>query len=272
MGFCIKISGLRCHVRLLSLIIASCLLSSGVGFAATDQGQLVLRSDAGFAAAAFHGTGDLSLRGNLSENVAMISRDSLLETWTIENDSGQILALVESAVKSSGDVLGHMQITGSILADQDPFVIPANAVFTYENESGNVVAALDASGNLSLKGQAIENNTVDPVDFLPLTVSSPSSGDLIPRGDSTRIVWQSVGDIGPTVNIFVLGGASTTLQALAVPNTGSFDLFFPTSLEPRADYQVLVISTQNGSIFDISEPFEIVPNNTSVEQPWQMME
>jgi len=81
-----------------------------------------------------------------------------------------------------------------------------------------------------------------------------------------------VGITGPTVNIFILGSASTTLSALAVPNSGSYDLFFPTSLEPANNYLALIVSTQDGTVSDTSPPFEIVPNNTASTLPWQLME
>jgi len=169
-------------------------------------------------------------------------------------NSGQVLYLVfEVDAGVTPGVVTQLNLTGSIGGTPS---IPSSG--------------LSALGGSAIGHTASGGSVTAVIDAIMITF--PTGGEKFPRGDSRTITWTTTGNTGPSVNIFVLGGASTKLEIFAAPNTGSNQLFLPTSLEPRADYQLLILSTLNGSIFDISAPFEIVPNNTSVHFPWQLME
>ncbi len=123
--------------------------------------------------------------------------------------------------------------------------------------------------------------TPTPTSVPPIDVTFPTAGALLARGDMFTAQWSS-GNIpvlieenglpGSKVNIFVLGSTSTSIQLLDVPNTGSKEIFIPTSMEPSNDYLMVIIPQDDASKLDISEPFEIVPNNASSSLPWHLLE
>ena len=108
-------------------------------------------------------------------------------------------------------------------------------------------------------------------DLPSITVTFPAGGEVLPRNNNYNITWDTTGVTGDFVNIFILGGTGVSLNANAVPNTGSYGFFLPTSVEPTTNYIVLVISTLDSAINDTSEPFEIIAGNTAARPAWDLL-
>ncbi len=217
--------------------------------------------------------------GQERNNIAALDKDSGMATaWNPDaNNDISAIALSGSTLYVGGSFVSIGGQNRNTLAS---ISTETGKAFQWDPSARSFVleiniydSTLYASGFFSKIGDN-EHEAFAQFDILPptLNITFPITGALLPRGDTHTIIWTRTGEIGPTVNIFVLGGSSTTLQALSVPNTGFYDLLIPTSLEPRDDYRLLIISTNNGAVNDISDPFEIFPNNTAAQMPWQRLE
>ncbi len=85
----------------------------------------------------------------------------------------------------------------------------------------------------------------------------PNQADIIWKpGETQRITWSSVGDIGPTVKIDLFKG-NTLVRVIEedVNNSGNYDWIVPTDLEAGSDYKIKISSILTPEISDISDQF-----------------
>lgn len=100
-----------------------------------------------------------------------------------------------------------------------------------------------------------------------ISILYPMGGENLLTNSKQLFVWKSVNVTG-TVNILVSTDGGSTFETLAsnVPNTGFYSLLTPSV--PLSNVILKVESSSNPSIFDLSEPFNVVTGtNPQVDFP-----
>ncbi len=92
--------------------------------------------------------------------------------------------------------------------------------------------------------------TVNPVPFI--TVTSPNGGESYLQGSVQTIAWSD--NIAEGVKIDLYRGGIFVLQIVAsTPSNGTYLWDVPPAQNPGTDYQVVITSVTNNTLFDISD-------------------
>jgi hypothetical protein len=111
------------------------------------------------------------------------------------------------------------------------------------------------------EGAYVDDFLIQLKPVTPMVVRSPEAGKIWMRGETRKIQWLSVGDLGNGLVKLDLykGGAFKTGIALMEPNDGQFDWTLPkvAYLQPGKDYRVKVEQVVGPVRSGMSEDFEI---------------
>ncbi|MBL7648900.1 MAG: right-handed parallel beta-helix repeat-containing protein [Candidatus Hydrogenedentes bacterium] len=100
--------------------------------------------------------------------------------------------------------------------------------------------------------------TPPPMDSL--TLLSPNGGEIIRRGTSHEIRWESTGNVGTTIKIVIRRGAYSGTLAGGTPNDGSYIWNIPATYGYGPGWTIEVISAATPTLFDASNAtFTIEP-------------
>ncbi|HBF33553.1 TPA: hypothetical protein DDW35_03210, partial [Candidatus Sumerlaeota bacterium] len=124
--------------------------------AASSTESLAFSASDGNAAACLHANGNLFLRGALHSGMSGISATSNNDNWVVFNNASQAVALLEKS-HNGASPFGDLTIAGSVYAQQATSAIPTDAPWLARDAQGNALAAIDAAGNLYLRGVLVEN-------------------------------------------------------------------------------------------------------------------
>jgi hypothetical protein len=134
--------------RLLLMLLTLALLAlAGAARAQSNPGIFNLKGSDGFYAAYIDGSGNLALRGALVQNDQAIAATAASE-WTFRQSASVVLARISLA----GSAVGELRLRGALYQNATP---QAAHPFRVKNNAGVVVASIDASGNLYLKGTSL---------------------------------------------------------------------------------------------------------------------
>jgi len=109
-------------------------------------GALYVTNNSGQTIAWIDDFGNLFLKGTLIENTTPIR--SRYYGFRVEDSSGADVAIIDT-------VTGNMYIAGSLYQEQEMF--PASEDFVIRNSSGSIVAYIDGSGHMYLKGRLYQS-------------------------------------------------------------------------------------------------------------------
>jgi len=163
-------------------------------------------------------------------------------------------------VTISGSFFGLKKGTGSVTFDDLPATVYQS--WTASRIVCTTPAHLPGAVNVkvtTLSGDRTEVSNgytfSDPV----LTVTAPNGGERWGRNLSQLITWTSLGEVGNTVKIELLRGATHTLIAGSATNSGSYRWTPSTTLTLANDYLIRVSSLTKTGISDTSNnPFTLV--------------
>ena len=109
--------------------------------------MFLIKDDSGDNLASFSSSGGLTLKASLEENANHIASE--LSSFKIRTN-GEDVFIVENN--------GTIYIDGNVLEDQDPLTSDDNSYdFRIKNNESELVAYINESGYLFLKGDLIEN-------------------------------------------------------------------------------------------------------------------
>lgn len=119
---------------------------------------------------------------------------------------------------------------------------------------GMANGAVLASGDAYLDDFLIESCTLREV---PLLVTSPVRNELLARGQTYPIEWET-DNLSPNVKILLFKGATRVASLTAgTPNDGSWNWTVPADLSLGTDYRIRINCAEDTSVSAFSEMFEI---------------
>ncbi|MCX6353681.1 MAG: S8 family serine peptidase [Candidatus Aureabacteria bacterium] len=102
----------------------------------------------------------------------------------------------------------------------------------------------------------LEDATPTPTSLPSLTMPYPNGGEMIKRGSTVELKWESAGDIGGYVRLGVLRGERIVMTVAPVPcGPGSFVCKVPSAIPKGKDYRAGVQSIMHPSVYDLSEGY-----------------
>lgn len=138
------------------------------------------------------------------------------------------------------------------------WTIPSNI-----DPGSNYRIRVASTTNTALIDQSDEEFAIIPAP--QITVLSPSDGATWPRGATRPILWTSLGNVGGTVKLELLSGATVvSVIQTSTANDGLYEWTIPTGLAPGLTYSIRVSSTANPIIFGVSPGVFTLSNDPAV--------
>ena len=177
-------------------------------------GNRGLETDDGQPAVVFYESGDLALRGEITEDAGesgsvptVAGRDYII----VSDDEGNNLAAFEIYDPSSGVSSGNIDLLGTVTSQtaiQEP-VAPDFFPRRFLNSQGETIAAIDLNGNLLVEGEVFTNDTDgiiwsaylgDTGRDIPLALEIDASGCIYLAGDTESSDFPTSGAYDSTYN------------------------------------------------------------------------
>lgn len=133
----------------------------------------------------------------------------------------------------------------------EPFVPP------YTDTWYMVHSAVDATDTVTL-------SVYVDLDTVPksISVSSPTSSDVLEMGSSWWIYWSSEGGVSNVDIELWKGGSYVQDITSSTSDDGSHLWFLPAVLTPGSDYTIKVIDSSDAGVYDYSDQFTIISSTS----------
>jgi hypothetical protein len=151
----------------------------------------------------------------------------------------------------------HYGIESSTIANGTPndgafdWAIPSD--FPAGTEYFVEIGAVDDPGILDRSNATFTITDDTPPTDGTITVTSPNGGEVLQLGTVASITWDSTGNIGEDVKIYIRKGSGGTTVVRSTPNDGIFEWAIPSRYPTGAIFLIEISAVDDPTILDQSD-------------------